>query len=632
MNEESKFRSLVKIYDQDFGNFLDKINFDLIKIEGIQDIDPFSLRKKYWSKPIDEFTISPNANLGNVGDNKSFVNQIAEVNNPIEKLSCYHLYRKYANRRGFNGDKDIEDVLKGRLYIHNSTLFSLPYCVGVSTTPILTGKMQYSDLPTLPPKRPTSFTNLCIRMIQKAANLFAGATALTDFFVNYSYFTIQDRSYSDKNRENDFQLLIHGVSDEERISGQSPFTNVSILCPNTIRGMFNGYEWDGFTVEDLVEEIIKNQLIYLRLMSKGQIGLDGNRLNIPYRFPITTFVVDPSMEKEYPDAYKEILFLNKDLCFLNFMRNMDQDLKVLNMCCRLNLRLEDMLKIQINNTFGSYLTLGSHAVITINLPRIALESNGDWNEFYRILEERANEVRELLLVHRKDILNDRRLKYHDFFKTKILDLKKNFFSTIGFTGVPDAVDYMGSSILDNDGLKNILNAITLLKDLSIKFSQDDQCMYNIEEVPAESASGSLARKDKIFYPDKATKSFYSSQFVPLNIDVPLTERIRIEGILQNVTTGGSISHLNILGWLDEINGFKLQNRLIKNTNLVQYALNRGFTLCNNGHNMIGIFDECPICHSNDLDYLTRIVGYFVPVSKWSKVKKLEFKTRIWFNE
>jgi len=629
--EELKFRNILQSFDQEFSEYMLKIPYDLIKVEGLKNINPFALRRDYWTKPLEDVTINPNANLGNSGDKKSFINQITEVNNPIEKLSCYYLYRRYANRRKLDGDKLISDVLNGGLYIHNSTLYNLPYCIGLSTSPIIDGRMQFSDVPTRPPKRPSSFVNLTARLIQCAANNFAGATALTDFFVNYSYFTKKTPDYDDKARTNDIQNLVHGVSDKERLSGQSPFSNLSVLSPDTMRAMFQSYIWEGITVriEDLIDEIIHNQMLYLEFMAKGMIGLDGTPLNLPYRFPITTFVVDPSFEKEYPDEYRRILVLNKDFCFLNIMRNMETDLKALNMCCRLTLNIEELLNAKVNNTFGSYLTLGSHAVVTLNLPRIALEVKGDWGEFERILEERANEARQLLLVHRQDILGTRRIKYHEFFKRKILDLKRNFFSTIGFVGLPDAIEYMGGNICEDVGREKGLAILDLLKSLSVKFSNEDGVMYNIEEVPAESASATLALKDKMLFPEKATKDFYSSQFVPLAYDIPIGKRVEIEGEFQNRTTGGSICHLNIFGTMDEENGFNLQDRLIKNTDLVHFALNRGFTLCKSGHNSFGVFDKCPVCGSSDLDWLTRIVGYFVGVSQWNKMKQLDFHTRQW---
>ena len=37
--------------------------------------------------------------------------------------------------------------------------------------------------------------------------------------------------------------------------------------------------------------------------------------------------------------------------------------------------------------------------------------------------------------------------------------------------------------------------------------------------------------------------------------------------------------------------------------------------------------ECPICHSKNIDYWTRIIGYLRPVSAFSKPRQIEQKHR-----
>src|SRR5690606_11432776 len=124
--------------------------------------------------------------------------------------------------------------------------------------------------------------------------------------------------------------------------------------------MFSNYIWGKDTrVDDILNEIMKNQQIYARFISKGQLDKNGKPIGLPYRFPITTLVADPSFEKEYPEYWEELLETNANLCHLNFMNNMTTDLKSLAMCCRLTQNIEDLLKLNVNNTFGSYLQVGS---------------------------------------------------------------------------------------------------------------------------------------------------------------------------------------------------------------------------------------------------------------------------------
>ena len=624
--QELEFRKVLEVLDPDFADFVLPFDYKLLTIDGLTKINAFSFRKDYWSLPTEQVTINPNANLGNTGFRKNFCNLISEMSSPVNKLSALSLIRKYGNRTNSNGDKLAKSIIEGEVYHHNLTLYDLPYCIGLSLYPITFEGLIFGGLLSNPPKRPTSFVNLVVRYIQYASNHFAGATALTDFFANYSYYTKQTPDYTDKQRENDLQNLIHGVTDEIRLSGQSPFTNISICGPETLRMMLSGYLWGLDTkVGDLIDEIMHNQMVYARFFSKGVLGTDRKPTGLPYRFPITTLVAEQSFQKEYPEEWDEILESNADLCYLNVFNSYNTDLKALSMCCRLTQNVEDLLKLNINNTFGSYLQVGSHAVVTINLPRIALETK-DEKKFLEILQERIETARQLLLIHRNEILSKRRIKFHYFFKSKKLDLKRNFFSTIGFTGLADALEYLGMNITEPTGLKFAKKILELLKEATVKYSQEDGVMYNIEEVPAESASGTLAEKDKLI---GGTKEYYNSQFVPLSYDVPLLKRIDVEGELQTLCTGGSICHLNLDGTLSPETSKNFTEKTLKHSNLVQFAINKGFTVCSQGHISGNVFKKCPTCQSEEVDWITRIVGYYVPVSSWNRLKQAEFGTRRW---
>jgi len=539
-----------------------------------------------------------------------------------DEIVPIHSINKDRKTRGiYQYDFEVE----GNYYMSGTGIL-VHNCIGLSTYPLVTEGLTFGSLTSSPPKRPTSFTNQVIRFIQIASNHFAGATALTDYLQNYSWFTLQNPSYTDKERENDFQNLIHGISDEIRYASQSPFVNVSISSPDTMRNTMGGYMWGKDTkISDLMDEIMKNQLLYSRFIAKGQLH-KGEPIGLPYRFPITTLVADPSFKKEYESIWEEILKGNANLCHLNIFNNMKTDLKSLSMCCRLSVDISKLLNLSINNTFGSFLQIGSHGVCTVNLPRIAYETK-DESKFIEILKMRMQVARRLLLIHRKEILQKRRIKFHYFFQKGYLSLDHHFFSTIGFIGISDALEIMGMKITEPSGLKFAIKILQEMKNETVSYTESDGVMYNIEEVPAESASGTLAQKDKLLFNGKY--DYYNSQFVPLSYDVDVFKRIEIEGSLQTHCTGGSISHINLDGRPDPEALYKFTNAILNDSELKQFAFNTGFTICKTGHNTMGVYPECPTCHSKDLDFVTRVVGYFSPTSQWSRVKQLEFKNRRW---
>ena len=66
----------------------------------------------------------------------------------------------------------------------------------------------------------------------------------------------------------------------------------------------------------------------------------------------------------------------------------------------------ERMKFRADSFGNGGVNIGSHRVVTINFPRIALESR-TIDDFYRILDKRARMVRDLLLVHREEILRRR---------------------------------------------------------------------------------------------------------------------------------------------------------------------------------------------------------------------------------
>ena len=625
--KELEFRKTLEVLDKDFSEFMLEQDYKLLDIDGITRINPFDFAKNYWSKPLEEVTANANANVGNAGESKkSFCNYVAEVVTPTNKLSALYLFRKYGNKMGVNGENLVNKIIEGDIYYHNLSLTSLPYCIGLSTYPLLSEGLDFGSLTSSPPKRPTSFVNQAIRFVQIASNHFAGATALTDFIQNYSYYTYITPGYTDKERENDFQNLIHGISDEIRYAVQSPFVNVSISSPDTMRYTMKGYMWgNDLKIDDLMDEIMKNQSVYAKFMSKGQL-YKGESVGLPYRFPITTLVADPSFQKEYEDIWKEILYDNTELCYLNIFNNMQTDLSSLSMCCRLSIDVSKLLNLSINNTFGSFLQIGSHGVCTINLPRLAYNNKNE-DVFFEKLRENMGYARNLLKIHREEILQKRRIKYHYFFQKGYLNLKRNFFSTIGFIGLANCLEILGMKVTEKSGLEFAKRILEVMKEETVKFSEEDGCMYNIEEVPAESASGTLAQKDKIMV--NGNYDYYDSQFVPLSYDVDILKRIEIEGELQQGCTGGSISHINLDSKPDKKTLYNFTNKLLASSKLRQFAFNCGFTVCENNHNTTGLYKKCPVCSTDKVDFITRVVGYFTPVSAWNRAKQAEFKTRLW---
>jgi len=310
-------------------------------------------------------------------------------------------------------------------------------------------------------------------------------------------------------------------------------------------------------------------------------------------------------------------------------------------CCRILNDFKELLKYRGIDSFGNGgINIGSARVATINLPRIALEAKQlakksskkygiNIEKLVRtILITRIIQAGALLVSHRellKDRINQGFLKF--FKPLGWLDLDRMFFSTVGLVGIYEFAELLGYDLATKEGINFIKDILILINDKVRELSQKWGVPFNVEQIPGETAAITLAKKDKLLYDTEYT--LYSNQFIPLWKDILLTERIEIDGILDEYFGGGVISHLNVGKILTTDHVEKITEYAIEK-GLRHFALNLVFSRCKNGHVVNNDIDVCPTCGSTEITKLTRIVGYFVPINNWVKERReWEFKNRVW---
>ncbi len=289
------------------------------------------------------------------------------------------------------------------------------------------------------------------------------------------------------------------------------------------------------------------------------------------------------------------------------------------------------------DTFGNGgLNIGSHRIVAMNMPRYAYMADGI-NSFLRILEERMERAAKILVTHRERILKKRiEQGFLRAFQVGIADLS-TMFSTIGVTGMPEAIETLGHNIILEDGYSINQTAVEvqvlILERMEAKrkeLSERYGVPFNIEEVPGESAAINLRDKDEILFEGNIHPNrLYSNQFIPVTYPLNKKDRIEATGMFMKYMTGGSILHMNVDEAIkDPMIMFELMKYMIE-SGVDHFAINYGFSRCCNGHSCTGIHTLCPECLAEIKDYLTRIVGYFVPVSSWNKIRQtFDFSNRV----
>jgi len=495
-------------------------------------------------------------------------------------------------------------------YFHDITKGVIPYCYAASTGKILHEGLQYvEDYPSEKPARFDSYIAQVIDLVLEMSQDHAGAIATADLFVNSAEF-FKNISEIDADRyhiENVFQSMIFTFHRKVRPSGQSPFVNVTIADAPTLKAVFK-------QTDEQIAIIKKLQLVFLHEFSKGIKGK-------PFRFPVTTANFALDTQKSIIDTE----WLQQTAKYLKTGRlniYISKDPRKFASCCRMSNDLDLLMDMAGVDSFGNGgVRIGSHRVITLNIPKIVSDfDESKLDSFTRLICRMLKAHRELL----RGLITHKSGKFLKFFKHNWENLDSNFFSTVGVIGVwESAVIMLEKKGNSKPSLTEIIAEMKVLMAI-IKIAVNDMAKelampINIEQIPGESAAADLATE--------INTPILSNQYIPLWEDVDILERMRYAGELDSFFTGGAITHLNIEKELSE-QAIITMVTMAGLAGMTHFAPTHIYSECVNKHNSIGKRNICPICGEKITDFITRIIGYFVPLSSWNKHRKQEFTTRV----
>lgn len=296
------------------------------------------------------------------------------------------------------------------------------------------------------------------------------------------------------------------------------------------------------------------------------------------------------------------------------------------------------------NFTGDYETdccnTGNFMYSTINLPLIALDSNGDEQKFWN----RLGDICEIIyktLHYRRECVIDAIYNMHmsDFLLQEDKDTKKPLYDidtttmTIGFCGLNECLEVLSNqNIIENKTLGSRI--IAFLNSYKDKFKERDGLRWSVIASPAESTAHRFAKINKDKYPDcpvQGVKNNYyltNSSHIPVSNQENLVEHIKNAQMYHPETLGGNILHL-WLGevWSDPESLWQLNKKIIE-SGVTFWAYSKVFTYCKEcGFTLNDNIDICPICKSKDLMTYDRVTGYYLPTKGFNNGKQQEFKDR-----
>lgn len=575
---------------------------------------------------------------------KDIVTLLTEMPKPHRKLLAFNkIFYEFQKTFGFQEANDwLWREWIGQLYMHDADTATFKhYCFAYDLKDVAEkGLFFLSDtFNPKPPKHLTTFVDFVKEYINFASNRSSGACGLPNLIPYMYYFWRKDvdndymgvkTSHSEKAyAEQAFQRFIYAVNQPcVRDGQQSAFTNTSVFDRPFFEALFGGSTFpDGTFMIDYEEEIIKFQKLYMEVMS------DIRSENM-FTFPVSTISLLRKDGKFVDEEFAEWA-INHNIRWSDSNFFIDDNVSSLSNCCRLKSNIRDLG--YFNSVGGTALKVGSVKVSTINLARIALDSNSK-EEYLEELAKRTLVNVKALHVVRNIIKRNVEKGLLPNFTYGLVDFE-HLYNTIGFIGIYETMKKFGCISKDQFGNvfyteeaadfgKKIFDTMRAVTD---KFVSDYNCDYtiNTEQIPAENAAAKLMKKDKIFYPDADIYDLplYGNQFIPLGIQTTLHERIRIQAMFDGFCNGGSILHANIDAPFDSFEKAYDMTCQVADAGVTYFAFNTKIQVCDDNHAFYGTI--CPTCGKPATAEFTRIVGFYTQTKTWSNERKNEYKMRKW---
>lgn len=508
------------------------------------------------------------------------------------------------------------------IYAHDESSIK-PYCVSINMYPFLTDGLTMLGGESRAPRHLKSFAGSFINLIFAVSSQFAGAVASVEFLMYFDYFARLDYGddYLVTNKrvvEETFESIVYSINQPAAARGyQSVFWNLTIYDHEYFKGMFEDFVFpDQHFSRPSWRTISKLQKCFMKWLNK-------ERERSLLTFPVVTAAMLVNKSGQYPGPVDRNFadFCSRELAEGNsFFIYQSDSVDSLASCCRLRNEISD-------NTFSHSLGAGGVAtgsinVITMNLNRI-MQLGLD-------IGEEVEKIHKYQIAYRHNIQEFKDAGLLPVYDAGFIDLDKQYL-TLGINGMVEAAEYHGITAGNNAEYKKFCqDTLKVITNLNKSAAHQTGYMFNTEFVPAENLGVKNASWDK----DDGlvvNRDCYNSYFYPVEDEtISYMDKFVLHGEeYTQYLDGGSALHVNLEEHLSE----HQYNHLLTfaaTQGCNYFTFNVRNTVCKDcGHINKKTTDTCIRCHSDNITYATRIIGYLKEVSSFSEPRKQEHTRRVY---
>ena len=527
------------------------------------------------------------------------------------------------------------DLLTHHFIYKNDETSLANYCASITMYPWLTGGTKSIGGNSTAPTNLKSFCGGFVNMVFMVSSMLSGACATPEFLMYLNYFigleygreyykepekvvdlSLKQRTV-DKIITDCFEQIVYSINQPTGARNyQAVFWNISYYDRYYFESLFGDFffpdgskpDWEGLNW----------------LQKRFMKWFNRERTKTVLTFPVETVALlskdGDVLDQEWGDFTAEMYAEGH-----SFFTYMSSSADSLSSCCRLRNEIQDN---GFSYTLGAGgVSTGSKSVLTVNINRCVQYAVNHQLDYKTFLTDVID------LCHRAQLAYNENLKaLHEhgmlpLFDAGYINMGRQYL-TIGVNGLVEAAEFMGIKISDNPDYLRFVQTILGLVEKKNKEYQTKNVLFNCEMIPAENVGVKHAKwdlEDGYFVP----RSCYNSYFYVVEDDsLNIIDKFRLHGApyIEHLT-GGSALHMNLEEHLSQAQYRKLL-KVAAEEGCNYFTFNIPNTICNEcGYIDKRYLRECPHCHSRNVDYMTRIIGYLKRVSNFSEARQHEASQR-----
>ena len=534
-------------------------------------------------------------------------------------------------------DKYINLLTHHFIYKNDETSLA-NYCASITMYPwLISGTASIGGNSTAP----TNLKSFCggfANMVFMVSSMLSGACATPEFLMYMNYFigkeygkdywqnadkvvdlSLKQRTI-DKVITDCFEQIVYTLNQPTGARNyQAVFWNVAYYDKYYFQSLFGEFyfpdgsqpDWDGLSW----------------LQKRFMKWFNKERTKAVLTFPVETMALltkdGDCLDKEWADFTAEMYSEGH-----SFFTYMSDNADSLSSCCRLRNEIQDN---GFSYTLGAGgVSTGSKSVLTINLNRCIQYAVNNKMVYTEFLSDVIDLCHKVQIAYNENLKELQKSGMLPLFDAGYINIGRQYL-TIGVNGLVEAAEFLGLKINDNpEYLRYVQTVLGLVEKYNKQYRTKD-LLFNCEMIPAENVGVKHAkwdREDGYFVP----RDCYNSYFYIVEDDsLNIIDKFKLHGApyIEHLT-GGSALHMN----LEEHLSAQQYRNLLKvaaKEGCNYFTFNIPNTICNE----CGTIDkrylkECPHCHSHNVDYMTRIIGYLKRVSNFSEPRQKEASRRFYY--